>query len=180
MRPCWSMGFQNWISKDSWLIVHKPIKMLSKLFMVLKSLLLGWSIMNAPIYSIGLSRSISTPKNWSNLSYKINTTLCATNTRMQNPLWRLMVSTLQFVISGCHQVLLRRQVSMSFQIGLTFGILVSIMGRFHGPREHFTYKLPMIPSLFYLLKIGIPFALEFHFHSASICASILLWHFLFC
>ncbi len=26
MRQCWSMGFQNWILKDSWLIVHKPIR----------------------------------------------------------------------------------------------------------------------------------------------------------
>jgi hypothetical protein len=42
------------------------------------------------------------------------------------------------------------------------------MGRFQGPCELFTYKLPMTPSLFCLFKIGIPFALKFHMHSTSI------------
>jgi hypothetical protein len=35
------MGFQNQILKDSWMIMHMPIGMLSKLSMVLKTLLLG-------------------------------------------------------------------------------------------------------------------------------------------
>jgi hypothetical protein len=57
------MGFQNQISRDSWLIAHKPIRMVSKLFMVMRTLLSKWLIKNALVYSIGLNRSISTPKN---------------------------------------------------------------------------------------------------------------------
>jgi hypothetical protein len=45
-------------------------------------------------------------------------------------------------------------------------------GGFHGPCEHVTYKVPLIPSLFYLFKIEIPFALKFHLQSTFICASI--------
>jgi hypothetical protein len=84
MRPCWSKCFQNRISKDSWLITHKPIGTLLKLFMVMGTLLLGWLIKNALVYSIGFNRSIGTQKIWLNLSCKINTTFYATNTRMQN------------------------------------------------------------------------------------------------
>jgi hypothetical protein len=55
--------FPNRISRDSWLIMHKAIGMLSKLFMVMGTLLSRWLIMNALVYSIGFSRSIGTPKN---------------------------------------------------------------------------------------------------------------------
>jgi hypothetical protein len=36
------------------------------------------------------------------------------------------------------------------------------MGRFHGPCEHSTCELLMTPSIFWLFKIGIPFAFKFH------------------
>jgi hypothetical protein len=98
--------------------------MLSELFMVLGTLLPRWLIKNTPIYSIGLSHLIGTPKNKSKMNYKINTMLYATDTRMQNPLWRLTIFMLQFVIGGCHLELLWKHVSMSLQIGLTFGIFV--------------------------------------------------------
>ncbi len=70
------------------------------LFMVLKALLSKWLINNTHVYSIGFNRSIGTPKNWSNLSCKINTMVYANNTRMQNPLWRLTTFMLQFVVDG--------------------------------------------------------------------------------
>jgi hypothetical protein len=41
------------------------------------------------------------------------------------------------------------------------------MGRFHGPCEYFFCKLPMTP-FFHAFKTRVPFALEFHLHSASI------------
>jgi hypothetical protein len=43
-------------------------------------------------------------------------------------LWRLTISMLQFIVGGYHQGLLRRQVFMSLQIGLTFGIFMSTNG----------------------------------------------------
>jgi hypothetical protein len=106
MKWCWSMGFHNLILSDSWLIMHKPIGTLSKLFMVLGTPLLGWLIRSAYVYSIGFNRLIGTLNNWSNLSYKINTMFFATSTRMQCPLWKLTISMLQFVVGGCHQGLL--------------------------------------------------------------------------
>jgi hypothetical protein len=54
------------------------------------------------------------------------------------------------------------------------------MGRFHGPCEHFTYELPMIPFSFVNSKLGI------HSHSNSICTLFLsllpslLWDYWFC
>jgi hypothetical protein len=102
MKPCSNTSFQNWISKDSWLIMHKPIGMISKLFMVLGTLMSRWLIKNTHVYSIGLSRSIGTSKNWSNLGCKINTMLYAINIRIQSPLWKFMVFILQFVVGGCH------------------------------------------------------------------------------
>jgi hypothetical protein len=74
IRWWWRMSFQNQILRDSWLIVHKPIGMLLKLFMVLGTLLLRSLIRSAVVYSIGLSHSIGTPNSWSNLSCKVNTT----------------------------------------------------------------------------------------------------------
>jgi hypothetical protein len=62
MRPCWSIGFQNQISRDSWLITHNPIRMLSKLFMVMGTFLPWWLIKNALVYSITPNRSVGTPK----------------------------------------------------------------------------------------------------------------------
>jgi len=94
MKPCWSMSFQNQNLKDSCLIMHKPIGTLLELSMVLGTFLSRWLIRNVPIYSIGLNRSINTANNWLNLNCKINTMFYATNTRMQNPLWRSTISML--------------------------------------------------------------------------------------
>jgi hypothetical protein len=81
IRWWWRMSFQNQNLTNSWLIVLKPIWLLLELFMVLGILLLGLLIRNALVYSIGLSHLISTPNNWPNFSYKINTTFFATNTK---------------------------------------------------------------------------------------------------
>ncbi len=55
---------------------------LSKLFMVMGTLLSRWLIKNAHVYSIGFSCLIDTPNSRSNLSCKITTKVFATNTRM--------------------------------------------------------------------------------------------------
>ncbi len=83
MKPCWNIGFQNWIFKDSWVIAHKPIGILSKLFMVMVTLLSWWLIRNTHVYSIGLSCSIGTPNNWSNPNCKINTTYKSAKSLME-------------------------------------------------------------------------------------------------
>ncbi len=44
---------------------------------------------------------------------------------MQNPLCTLTTFMLQFIVGGYHQRLLWKQVSMSLEIGLAFGIFVS-------------------------------------------------------
>jgi hypothetical protein len=98
------------ILKDSWLITHRFIEMLSKLFTILETPLSRWLIKNVHVYSIELNRSIGTPNNSSNWICKINIMFFTSSTRMQNPSWRLMVSMLQFVISDSHQGLLLRQV----------------------------------------------------------------------
>ncbi len=128
MKRCWSMGFENPISRDSWLITHKPIGMLLELFMVQGTLLLRWLIRSTPIYSIGIIHLINTPSNWSNLSCKMNTRLFATNTRMPNPLGMLAFIMFSFIPGGFHLGLLLRQVSMSLAIGLAFGIFVLYNG----------------------------------------------------
>jgi hypothetical protein len=108
MRQSKAWVFQNQIWKDSWLITQKPIITLSELFMGLGTPLSWWLIRSTHVYSIGFNHLIGTPNNSSNLSCKINTMLLATSTRMQNPLWRLTISMLQFVVVGCHQGLLLR------------------------------------------------------------------------
>ncbi len=90
IKRFWNMGSQNPISRDSWLIVHKPIGMQSKLFMVRGTPLLGW-LRSIPIYSIGFNHSINTPRNWSDLNYKMSTRFFATSTRMPHPLRMLTV-----------------------------------------------------------------------------------------
>jgi hypothetical protein len=58
---------------------------LSKLFMVMGTLLSRWLIKSAHVYSFRLSCLIGTLNSQSSLSFKINTKVFATNTRMQNP-----------------------------------------------------------------------------------------------
>jgi hypothetical protein len=128
MKWCWSTSFQNLISRDSWLTMHKPIGMLSELFMVMGMLLSRWLIRSTHVYSIGIIHSINTPNNWSDLICKMSTSLFATSTRMPNPLGMLIVIMLSFVLSGFHLGLFLRQMSMSLAIGLTFGIFVSNNG----------------------------------------------------
>jgi hypothetical protein len=79
---------------------------------------------------------------------------------------------LQFVVGGYHQAILEAGVHELANWLNFWHFSCQLMGRFHAPYEHFTYKLPMTPFLFYLFKIGIPFALHFHlcFH---LCCDIL-------
>jgi len=175
MRPCWSMGFQNQISRDSWLMAQKQIGMLSKLFMVLGTLLLRWLINNTLVYSIG------TPK-------RSNQTKFVKSTRHFMPPiqeckipwggWRFLCynSLLVTIIRGSFG----GKCPWTFKLAWFLAFSCQAMGRFHGPCEHFTYKFPFTPSFFHLFKIEIPFALEFHLHSTSICASIFIVNSRFC
>jgi hypothetical protein len=124
MKQCWNMGFQNPVSKDSWLITHKPIETWSWLFMVQRTLLSWWLIRSALIYSIRLNHSINTQNNWLNMNHKMNIRLFATSTKMPHPLGMLTIIMLYFIVGGFHLGLLLRQVSTSLAIGLIFGIFV--------------------------------------------------------
>jgi hypothetical protein len=81
----------NSISRDSWLITHKPIGMQSELFMVQRTPLSRWLIRSAHVYSIGLNHLINTPNNLLDLNYKMSIKLFSTNTRMPHPLGTLIV-----------------------------------------------------------------------------------------
>ncbi len=85
MKRCWNTSFQNLISRDLWLIVHKPIGIWSELFMVQGTPLSRWLIRSALVYSIELNHLINTLNNLLDLSCKMNTRLFATNTRMPHP-----------------------------------------------------------------------------------------------
>jgi hypothetical protein len=52
--------FPKLILKDSWVMAHKAIGMLLKLFTIMGTLLSRWLIRSALDYSIGLNHSIGT------------------------------------------------------------------------------------------------------------------------
>ncbi len=120
LKWCWSTCFQNLISRDSWLTMHKPIGTLLKLFMVQGTPLSRWLIRNAHVYSIRVIHLINTLNNQLDLSCKMKIRLFATNTRMPNPLGMLTIIMFSFILSGFHLGLFLRQVSMNLTIGLAY------------------------------------------------------------
>jgi len=108
MKRCWSMSFQNPISRDSWLITHKLIGTLSKLFMVLGTSLLRWLIRSTHVYFIGVIHLINTANNWLDMNCKMGTRFFATCTRMPNHLGMLTIIMFSFVFGGFHLGLLLR------------------------------------------------------------------------
>jgi hypothetical protein len=137
----------------------------------LRTFLSRWLIRNALVYSIGFNCLIHTPNKWSNLSYKVSTMLYATYTRMQNLLWKLIVSMLWFVVVGCHQGLLQRQMPMSLQIGLTFGIFMSSNGEVSW--SMWTFHLRTSHDFLSFLFIQ-------NWNSIYTWVPFVLWHFRFC
>ncbi len=89
----------------------------------------GWLIRSAPIYSIGVIHSISTPNNLSNLSCKMNARLFSTNIKMPNFLQILIIIIMlhSFMVAISWGLLLK-QVSTSLIIDLAFGIFESNNG----------------------------------------------------
>jgi hypothetical protein len=62
---------------------------------------------------------------------------------MSYALGKLKVIMFQFIVGGLQLRLLMNRVSKSLAIGLTFGIFMSKMGRFHGPCEYFLCEFPL-------------------------------------
>jgi hypothetical protein len=140
--------------------MHNPIKTQSKLFTGLGTPLLGWLIKSTHVYSIRFNYLIDIPKNSSNLNCKINIMFFAVSIKMQNPLWRLIVFMLQFVVGGCHQGLFLRQVSMNLQIGLALSIFVSNNGKaswsmwvFHLQTSYDSLSLSLIQIFNYICTL---------------------------
>jgi hypothetical protein len=82
---------------------------------------------------------------------------------MQNPLWSLIVSMLQFVVGGYNWRLLWKHVSMNLEIDLTFGIFVSNDGKVSW--SIWTFHLWTSYDSFFVFVYS---KLEFHLHLSSI------------